>query len=478
MAEVDTSFYPKANQNSLLDTISTVAGIKNAQETNKLLQQEQQQRAVTLDQSKIDYAHKQYEGLVGLLGSVAQDPRVGTAAGPQVIQGYADQAVKLGYITPEMRDQALVTMPQDPSQIPQWLQTMNTQALAGQERFGQIYGTPTTINNGSSIIPVTASPITGIRPIGAPIPQTLSPESRATFVDTTDAQGRNVKVPAGQLLQQAGVNPLTAVPETAPMGQANQLVPPPMPVQRQDLPAVGAPTQAQPPVQAAQAQPAVGVVTSPPAGEIEAQTKVAQASSEQYSQDTARERSYQQDIVPLQKVIPALEALGTTGTGPGTEQLQEIKSFLTSMGIVAPTDDLKNYDEARKYLVQYARGAGDTGTNDKLAAAFAGNPSLGISNAAAQDVVKTALSLRRMQNAQIRAFGATGQSPSTYGKWSTEWNAENDPVAYGFDLMKGPERAKYFKGLSAPEKQQFLKSLQTATELGIVAPPSVNDGAK
>lgn len=480
MAELDTSFYPKANQNSLLDTLSTVAGIKNAQETNKLLQLQQQQGNVALDQAKIEQAHKMYEGFVGLLGSVAQDPRVGTAAGPQVIQGYADQAVKLGYITPEMRDQAMMTMPQNPAEIPQWLQTMNVQALAGQERFGQIYGTPGTINNGSSILPVTSSSITGIRPIGAPIPQTTSPSERAELVPTTDAQGRTVLVPKGQMLQQAGVNPLTAVPETAPSSPANQLVPPPMPVQSQDLPPVGAPALAPPqtPVQAAQAQPAVGVVTSPPAGEIEAQSRAAQASSDQYSQDTARERTYQQDIVPLQKVLPALEALGTTGTGPGTEQIQEIKSFLTSMGIIAPTDDLKNYDEARKYLVQYARGAGDTGTNDKLAAAFAGNPSLGISNAAAQDVVKTALSLRRMQNAQIRAFAATGQSPSGYGKWSTQWNADTDPVAYGFDLMKGPERAKYFKGLSAPEKQKFLQSLQTATALGIVAPPSVNDGAK
>lgn len=479
MAEVATDFYPKANQNSLLDTIGTVAGIKNAQETNKLLQLQQQQGQVQLDQSKIDQAHKMYEGFVGLLGSVAQDPRVGTADGPAVIQNYANQAVKMGYITPEMRDQAMATMPQDPAQIPQWLQTMNTQALAGQERFGQIYGTPQFVNNGSSITPAAVSPITGVRAIGAPIPVTTSPSERAALVDTTDAQGRNVKVPAGQLLQQSGVNPLTAVPETAPTGQANQLVPPPMPVQRQDLPSAGAPQQpAIAPSAQAQAQPPVGVVTSPPAGEIDAQARVAQASSEQYSQDTSRERSYQQDVVPLQKALPALEALGTTGTGPGTEQLQEIQSFLTSMGVMAPTDDLKNYDEARKYLVQYARGAGDTGTNDKLAAAFAGNPSLGISNAAAVDVVKTALSLRRMQNAQVRAFTATGQSPSGYGKWSAQWNAENDPVAYGFDLMKGPERAKYFKGLSQADKTKFLKSLQTATALGIVAPPSVNDGAQ
>lgn len=477
MAEVDTSFYPKANQNSLLETIGAVAGIKNAQETNKLLQQQQVQGQIGIDQSKINLAHDQYGKLSSFLGSLAQDPRISTPQGHQILLDATQQAVKQGWITPDIAQVEIQNMPTDPAQIPQYLQTLNTRVLDAQGKFSEIYGTPSTISNGSSILPVTASPITGIRPIGAPIPQTTSPSERADLVQTTDAQGRTVLVPKGQMLQQAGVNPLTAVPETAPASPANQLVPPPMPVQQQDLPPAGAPQQ-QAPVQAAQSQPSVGVVTSPPAGEVEAQSKVAQASSEQYSQDTARERSYQQDIVPLQKVLPALEALGTTGTGPGTEQIQEIKSFLTSMGIIAPTEELKGYDEARKYLVQYARGAGDTGTNDKLAAAFAGNPSLGISNAAAQDVVKTALSLRRMQNAQIRAFASTGQSPSGYGKWSAQWNADNDPVAYGFDLMKGPERAKYFKGLSAPEKQKFLQSLQTATSLGIVAPPSVNDGAK
>jgi hypothetical protein len=452
---VDTSIYPKANQNSLLDTLGTVASIKNANETNKLLKQQQVQGQIGIDQSKIDQAHKMYDGFIGLLGSVAQDPRVGTADGPAVIQNYANQAVKLGYITPEARDQAMATMPQDPAQIPQWLQTMNMQALAGQERWGQIYGSPQFVNDGSSIIPVTVSPITGVRPIGAPIQQTLTPQDRGTLVETKDEQGRTVLRPKGNLLSAAGVDPMTAQPQ-----QQNRLVPAPAPVERG--PALAPPS----------ANPAGGVVTSPPAGQVEAQTKTAAAGAEQFGQDVARERNYQADILPLEKARDALISLGTTGTGPGTEQLNEVKSFLTSMGIVGPDEDVKNFDEARKYLVQYARGAGDTGTNDKLAAAFAGNPSLGISNAASVDVVKTAISLRRLQNAQVRAFSSSQQSPAEYSKWSTEFNATQDPVAYGFDMMDGAQRLKYFKGLSGEEKNKFLTSLKTAQQLGVIAPPS------
>jgi hypothetical protein len=462
MADLDTSFYPKAPQNSLIDTLSTVAGIKNLAEQNKLLQGQQKQQDISIDQAKVDLAHKHYEGLANLVGSIAQDPRAGTAEGPALIQQYAANAVKLGYVTPEAADAALSTMPQDPTQIPQWLQTMNTQILDGAQRFGQIYGTPTMINDGSRIVPATVSPITGVRPIGAPIEQTLSPETRADLVQTKDAQGRTVLVPKGNVLTQAGINPMTAQPQSAPTGQENRLIP-----------ATAAPSVESQPLPAAQTQnPLGGVVASPAPSELETLSRASAASTDKFNQDIAREGAFQQDILPLEKARDALVALGTTGTGPGTEQLNEVRSFLTSMGIISPTEELQNFDKARKYLVQYARGAGDVGTNDKLAAAFAGNPSLGISNAAAVDVVKTAISLRRFQNAQVRAFATTGDSPAEYNKWMTEFNSKQDPVAYGFDMMDGAQRQKYFKGLSAPEKTKFLSSLKTATELGVIAPPS------
>lgn len=459
MADINTDFYPKAQQNSLLDTVSTITGIKNAQETNKLLQQQQVQGQIGIDQSKINLAHDQYGKLSSFLGSLAQDPRVSTPEGHQILLDATQQAVKQGWVTPEIAQVEIANMPQDPAQIPQYLQNLNTRVLDAQGKFTEIYGAPQMIANGSQTIPATVSPITGVRAVGAPIQQTLTPQDRGQLVETTDAQGRTVLMPKGNLLSQAGVDPMTANP--AQPQQSNMLVPPPMPVER------GAPLAAP---QAA--NPPGGVVVSPPAGQVEAQTRTAASGADQYGQDVARERNYQADVLPLEKARDALVALGTTGTGPGTEQINEVKSFLTSMGIIGPDDDVKNFDEARKYLVQYARGAGDTGTNDKLAAAFAGNPSLGISNAASVDVVKTALSLRRLQNAQVRAFSATGQSPAEYSKWTTEFNATQDPVAYGFDMMDGSQRQKYFKGLSAPEKSKFLNSLKTATQLGVIAPPS------
>lgn len=461
MAEVDTSIYPKANQNSLLDTLSTVATIKNLGEQNKLLQGQQQRQTIDIDQAKINLAHEQYGKLSQFLGSLAQDPRIGTPAGHQILVDATQQAIDQGWITPDIAKVEIANMPSDPAQIPQYLQSLNTRVLGAQEQFTQIYGAPGSIDNGSQVQPVTVSPITGVRPIAAPITKTIGPETRGDLVQTTDQQGRTVMVPRTNLLSAAGVNPMTAQPETAPSGPANRLVPPSSP----------APSQPQQPQQ----QPTGGlggVVTSPPAGQIEAKTRTAAASADRYAEDSAREANFQQNILPLQKAYSAVKSLGTTGMGPGSEQLNEIKSFLVSRGVWSPSEELKSFDEARKYLTQAARANGDTGTNDKLAAAFAGNPSLGISNAAAVDVLKTSLSLARLQNAQIRAFQQSGQGEQDYSRWSNTWNSEQDPVAYGFDLMEPEQRLKYIKSLDDKGKARFKASLVTGVKLGLVQPPS------
>lgn len=443
MADLDTSFYPKAESNSLVQGIGQAIAARNAIQQNQLLQTANQREKVGLSQDQIALAHKGYDGLSDMLGSLAQDPRISTDQGPSIVQQYAQNAVKQGFLSPDQAQTALSTMPSDPTQIPQWLQTINTQHLDSQSRFSAIYGSPGTINNGSQVLPVTTSPITGIRPIGAPITQTLGPSERADLIKTTNDQGQTVITPKANILTQAGMNPLTAVPQSAPTGAANQLM-----------------------------APSGSVVASPAAGEVEAQTRQAAASSDKYSADQQREANFQSDMLPLQKAYNGLKALGTTGTGPGTEQINDVKSFLVSQGLIGPNDDVKSFDEVRKYTSQIARSAGDVGSDNRLAAAFSANPSVNISNAAAQDVLKSMISLRKLQNAQVSAFTASGQSPSQYQKWASQWSKTQDPVAYGFDMMEPAERAKYIQSLSAPDKAKFVASLKTAVGLGLVQRPT------
>lgn len=441
MAEVQTDFYPKVDQRTLLDVYGQAAQVGNALIANKRQQ-------VALDQDKANYVFEQYGRMSQFLGSLAQDPRVGTEEGPALIQGAARQAVEQGWLTPEMAQSEMKNLPGDFRQIPQWLQNMNVRVQDAAGQFAKIYGEPQFIPTGNQLVPATVSPITPMRQIGAPIQLETSPSERATLVETTDQSGRTIVRPKGFILEESGVNPLTAMPQSVPSGPGNRLMPP------------GAPA----------AVPG-GVVTSPPAGEIEAQRALGAAGGQLLAEDAARERNFQAEMVPLTKAKDALVALGPTGSGPGQEQLQEIQSFLTSMGMLAPTEGLKNFDEARKYLVQFASQAASPGTNDRLAAAFAGNPSVNISNAAAVDVVKTAMAVRRLQNAQVRAFEASGEPPSSYNQWATQFNAAQDPVAYGADMMSDADRKKYFAGLNDADRQRFLDSLRVATSLGLVSPP-------
>jgi hypothetical protein len=451
MADIDTSFYPRAQQINPLEIANQAA-----QYRNMLVQNQRQQ--VGLSQDKVNFAHQQYGQLSQFLGSLAQDPRMATDQGPALLHQATQQAVQQGWITPDIANVELANMPTDPTQIPQYLQSLNTRVQDAAGQFAKIYGEPSTINNGNTIVPVTASPLTGIRRIGADIPVQTSPSERLTLVPGTNAQGQPTVTPAGVIAQQAGMNPLTGVPATAPNQPVNQLQPYP---------------QGQAPVPAAQGG---SVVTGVSPGALEANKATGTASGQQLAADTAQEANFQSDILPLQKARDALISLGTTGTGPGTEQINEIKSFAQSMGLgtlagIDP-DKIKNFDEAKKYLTQYASQAGSPNTNDKLAAAFAGNPSVGISNAASVDVLKTAMSLRRMQNAKVRAFQASGEQPSVYNQWAAKFNSSQDPVAYGFDMMSPDQRKKYVSGLSPAERQKFVGSLQTATQLGLVTPPS------
>jgi len=451
MADINVSFYPKADNNALLSTASNVVGLNR--------------EALAAQQQHMDLVKGQVGYLVDGFSSLASKADLS----PDDFYQFGQRAVQEGILSPDVYAAEAANVAKvgtDPKALRDLATNFGLRALDAGQRFSAQFGTPQMLDTGNQLVPTTVSPLTGANAMGPPIPKTLSPSELATPATIgTTPQGQPITGTTGQLLEKAGVNPLTARPDMAPLPAPNALVPPQ--TNPQSTPTVNP---------AATAAPPQGVVTTLPTGQQEALKQIGEQAGAQLSDDLKTASGYQAAITPLEKAIPALEALGSTGTGPGTEQINEIKSFLQSMGMpVADTDQIKNFDEARKYLTQFARGGGggtDPNTNDKLAAAFAGNPSVGISNAAAVDVAKTALSLARLQNAQTRAFFNSGLPESDYSKWSSEFNSTQDPRAYGFDLMKPEQRAKLIEGLKPDEKAKFVQSLRTAVQLGLVTPPN------
>ena len=164
-----------------------------------------------------------------------------------------------------------------------------------------------------------------------------------------------------------------------------------------------------------------GPVTGLAPGVAEAETRAGGASGEQLAHARTAASNYQRDIFPLTQAIPALERLGTKGTGPGTEEINQLKSFiLSNVPGVKPEDfsgTVEDYDKAKKYLTDFVNQTGNTGTNDKLAASFCWKSKCSISNAAAVDVAKSALALRKMQQAAIINFERLGLPASQFSRY-------------------------------------------------------------
>lgn len=523
MPEVDTNIYNKLNaQQDPMDTMSKVVGIARGINQNKLFNQQfdtniglgeaykrsvgpdgqidenkltneivrdprtrwnlpeamravqqQKQTKIGMDTAALELANKRVSTLRNGLGTFLDQPNPKKSD----IIDFAGKLVAHGILTPQMMATELADMPAEGPALNEWLRKHYIKALDTEKQIGAMYGVPQTVNTGGTTKSYRQKTMprpgeTGVIPQGdftntqAPGSTEYDPKTRTQRKVLEGSPGRFI--PEGQQQNQQPEAPKVAALDSIP-GQRRT----PAPMEEKGKP------KNQDRVPVGRTGPA-----GPALGESEGATKVGAESGDQYGTDLRRASNYTREIFPLTKAIPALEKLGTTGTGPKTDQMNEMKSLLASLGV--PGIDLKkiqNYDEAKKYLTDFVNQTGNIGTNDKLAASFAGNPNVHMSNAAAVDVAKSALALRRMQHAQVLAFQETGLPESQYTQWASKWQSGykdpqtgktipgQDPRAYGIDYMTSKARKKLNRTLKGKEREAFNASLKLAMELGIVGQP-------
>lgn len=211
--------------------------------------------------------------------------------------------------------------------------------------------------------------------------------------------------------------------------------------------------------------PSIGAGLAP--GEAAAAETAAKGSANQYVADQAATNGYAGRIFQLQK---ALTALQSTNTGAGTNQRNAILSYLQTAGVPGiDPNKIASYDEANKYLTQYALNQSSNfgnATDSKLATTLSGNASTSISNLAAQDVVKANIGLERMKQAQINAFDASGLPASQYQKFSTRWNSQVDPRVFIVDQLAPDKKAALRDSMSAAQRQTFTSQYNAALQNG------------
>jgi hypothetical protein len=465
MAEVDTSSYLKPTNpvpKGALDQLQDYQKV----ESNR----------IGIDQQKLKLANDHWSLANEALGKLIYDPELNASK----IQDKAQELLKLGVMTPDHFSEFVSRIPgsyqlqKDPQALQKYLATTRNQGLANMEALNWFAGNnPHLEDMGSGKQPVTN--VQGRVQATGPVTATGLPPT------TPGYQKPNAEFPQGRVApigpaQSPGL-PVGGSPASAPLSpKPVQTISSRLPVQSPNATGRTLPEGAS--INSPQAFNGrfTGITPGePPPGQMEAAEIAGKGSGEALARARQSAGNFQREIFPLTQAIPAMEKLGTKGTGPGTETLNHIASFiLSNVPGVSEKDpafaNVPTYDKAKKYMVDFVNQTGNTGTNDKLAAAFAGNPSVNISNAAAVDVLKSALSLRLMQQAQYLEFEKSSKPDSEFSKFIAQKNNQLDPRAFGVNYMSPEAKQKLKEQLSKnpKEKELFEKSIQIAHDAGYI----------
>lgn len=349
--------------------------------------------------------------------------------------------------------------------------TNSMQGPQGQEQ--NVYGAPDSIDTGNANLIGTRSSAMrggGFNATQA-APKNLTPEFLSHPYEYTGDDGKRHVTTVGAVLQGNGLNVSPApVSQTNAQGQ--------LPRGAENYPwnsgRYGGVAS-----QAGNAAPALrSMETGLAPGQAEAAQSAGHEAGAQYAAANQNAAGFAQRQYQSRAALSALEKLGPTGTGPGSEGRNQIVSYAQTLGFTAPSDSTRAYDEANKYLTQMAMAQpGATGSNERLSTALSGNASTHISNLAAQDVVKANIALDRQSQAALLGFnqkypGSKSQlHANEWPSYAAEWSSHVDPRVYAFDLMTPQQRTTMMKGWDTAKRAQFYQQVQGAVDHGLVNSP-------
>lgn len=363
-------------------------------------------------------------------------------------------AVGLGHLDPNMVVSTMSQIPQDPNQRAMWFkQKLNAmQDVAAQ--LNNLKPATGSVNTGGGTTFTNTDPLTGNVTTTKSIENTLTPQDVATQVPVVGDNGAPGTRSKGSILQDQGLGGLLP-PGAQGGGMGN-----------------------------GRYGSNGGVVsTGPAAGVAEANAKANAAGGDQWVTD---QQSNANSNTRINTLSNALTALQSATTGTGADKLQALKSAIMTFspsdwGKYLPGVDqnkIASYDEANKYLTQYAQqkaaGMGN-GTDAQLSAAITGNGNTHISNLAAQDVVKVNIGLERMEQARTAAFQAQIDAgtlnPSDYSSWKSKFGSTMDPRVFVADQLS-PQRFKSMVDkMPASQQQTFRNQYNWAVQNGYIGDP-------
>lgn len=479
MAEINTDSYLKPaalpQQKSLLDQVGQFQQLEAGKNV--------------IEKQKLDLVNQRFKELSkGFVGLIADKD-----LNEDKIRKYVTDQVKLGYIPPEMAAQIISQLPlnADANTLRKHLEMNLQHAQTTMEALNYNFGSNATVSDGATNTQgVMASPAKG----GGFTPATQQNLQLPPGIPNVDDKGqRGYLGPVGP----AGTRPARMAVEAPPPVAAAPAAPSPSPAPLQagpvNNPAIPGQSSnfggrvlsanVEPPAPPASVSNRIDaafpqrVVTDLAPGVMEARQAVTSQSGKQFADDLTKARNFKQDLYPAQAALAGIKELGTQEVGPGTPAFNDLKSAIITWlpnADKAAIEKVGTFQETRKYLSQIARTSGNTGTNDQLAAAFEANPSITMSKAATENVLKSVISLRKMQHAQVLLAEKEGVKPEDYSKWIAKNQNTLDARAFGFDMMSNEAKQKLVAELKKDPKalKRFENSLQFAHDADLIEPPA------
>jgi hypothetical protein len=464
IGSADTSTYPRAPMPvSALDTYSKL--------------QQNESNALTINKQKLDLINTQFGLMNNELSNLASNPNATKEDAAKRLTNFANT-----YKFPAEVTQHMLGELNDAPSVKTFAETALRRGMDVNTKINQTYGTNAIQNDNA----------TSYQGVDKPVMQGggFTPATQAPLqVPPTQPNVNNQRtLPNGQpnpnYLQPGIVGPTAApgfrpsprgLPVQAPSAAPMPLARPRLPVQAP--PAVSGPTG--PTVQTGhdfnQRFAGEPVVTGAAPGVAAAIGEVGTQSGKDYAAALTRAGNIQADLQPDLAVMEIVKGKKPGDFGPGTDSLNQLKKIAVSW---LPSVDKKiiedssDYDTVKKYLVQGARSAGNTGTNDQLAAAFEANPNTTMNTATIENIVKSRIALKKMEAAQVLLAKEQGVAPDQFSSWKAKNQNVLDPRAFGFNMMDRTAQNKLIETLKKNPKafQKFETSLQFAHDAELIAP--------
>jgi hypothetical protein len=425
----------------------------------KISQQRNQQ--LSYDTGKLELALKQQTDIRNRIGSLMASPQYGKADMSGQIINAMGQAIASGTLPVEQAQREVASIPSDPAAQAEWIKQHYLNSLSGEAKIQAMLPRTQIVNTGGQTQVLNVDPLSGKPTVAGTLLNTPGPEFLAGEVQGVTPEGTPYTITRAQRLSQLQGG--GAQPGAAPGGYtgrfpgANASAP-----NEGGVPAGALQTGLSPAQQATQSAGATAQ-----AGQS--------ATAAQNLHNAAADAPMRINLL-----AQARDVLSGINTGPGTDWRNQAKSFFNALApdtakAIGWTGDVKDYDEFKKILTNYATsvsGSVGTGTDARLNAAVTGNANPNISKMANDDILVKTIAAEKMRAAQDYAWQNSGNTPDKFNQWQSQWNKQVSPDAFVFVEMN-PEQQKAFleRQKKAGTLPQFKANLGNLVRSGIISMP-------